>query len=325
MEKLLSMLTEYKKTCALLAGIKLGVLSKLSQKKLSLNELSQSISADPEMLLLLLIYFSSEGVVECTEGLWSITEDFAIDEKMQYDFENITEHEENIYRQWNTPENIADAVTQGLKHRAFDLQGFPPDSLVKYNRAMYGSNVKVISFWINRYIRHIKNISFLEFGRSPGVLASSLKLQGADIKADVAVFDNLYDSTCQKLENTDICLYKLDGFKDFKKYNVIAMFNTVHYYSKKDLEKVLRSFHAELEDEAVLCIADIFHKEDSRFKSGVLVDWITHGGTSFIFMEELTELLNETGFTISNIKNLPEISIDLIICSVKREKEVGKC
>jgi hypothetical protein len=319
------MLTGYKKTCALSAGMKLGILDKLSQKKLSLNELSQSISVNPEMLLLLLTYFLSEGVVECTEGLWRTTEDYTVDEKIQEDFLNITEHEENIYRHWNTPENIVDAVRKGAGQRVFDLQGFQSDSLVKYNRAMYGNNVRVISFWIKRYIRHIKSISFLEFGRSPGVLAGSLKGQEAEIKADAAVFDNLYDITCQKLEGSDICVHKLSGLKDFKKYNVVAMFNTVHYYSQKDLEKVLRRFHAELEDGAVLCIADLFHSGDSRFKSGVLVDWITHGGTSFIFIEELTDLLNETGFSITKIKNLPEISSDLIICSVKKENGVEKC
>lgn len=322
MEKVLRTLSDYKKSCALLAGIKLGLFFKLSAKRYSLEELSHSISVNSEMLYLLLVYYSGEGIVEYSEGLWGLTKDFSARGNFR-DFMYIAEHEENIYNKWNTPDGIADAVRKGISKREYDLQGFQKNSIEKYNKAMYGNSVHIICFWIRRYIGHQSAVMFLELGRSPGVLAETLIKQDRSIKADVVIFDDFFDSTTQQVQNDTIGIYKISEFKYVKKYTTVALLNTVHYYSRPDLEKLLKHIRSKFDSNAVLCIADFFHSEERPLKSGILIDWITHGGINFVFINELTELLDHVGFNIIKIKNLPELAIDLIFCSIKNENGVG--
>lgn len=311
------MLSGYKRTIALLAGIKLGVFNELLNKKQSLYELSQNLSANQEMLNLLLDFYISEGIVTYSEGFWQLTKDFNLDDNKLVEIIQIAEHEENIYRNWNTVDNIVDSIKKGLNHRLFDIQGFGVDSLDKYNKAMYGKNIEIISFWIKRSISHLKNISLLEFGRSPGVIADCLMRQRINIKADVAVFDNLFDITTKNIGNPDIEVFKLSEFKIAKIYNAVILLNTVHYYNRLDMKNSLELLHSNIESDAILCIADLFYSKSSQFSSGILIDWITHGGVNFIYIEEIIDILKDTGFNIIKINNLSDIATDLIICTKK--------
>ena len=57
----LNMLTGYKKTCALLAGLEIGIFDKIREPA-TLGELAESCGADEPTLKCLLQYFEAEGL-----------------------------------------------------------------------------------------------------------------------------------------------------------------------------------------------------------------------------------------------------------------------
>lgn len=322
-EALLSMLTVYKKSCAFFAAIKLGLFDELAKGKCTLHELANKITVDPEVLNLLLIYFKSEGIVGCPEGKWCIGKEFTLIDKKLADLIDVIAHEENIYKNWVTPDVIVSSIKEGVGRRTFDQQGLQPESLHIYNKAMYGKNVSIISFWIRREIRKLGNISLLEYGRSPGVISTTLIKQGLRIDAAVTVCDEFYNIAKEIASKSEISVYRIDEFISKEKYDVITLFNTVHYYSKVDLIELLKNLRTRLKPDATLCIIDLFYCEDNQFMHNLLLDWITHGGIHSLFIDEVTEILNESGFTNIRVKELKDIGIDMIFCSAEQLEERG--
>ncbi|MCI8610490.1 MAG: hypothetical protein HFE66_01055 [Clostridiales bacterium] len=225
------------------------------------------------------------------DGGWQIHENF---EKQLIPFEKICEHENSLYHKWLSPERIAASIQSETDGRLFDKEGFAPNEQCAYDNIMYGNNVNLIAFHIMRKIKNgmASSVRCLEYGRSNGRIGQILKKQISEIIVDSVSF-------AQPLGSTS--------------YDVIIIYNAIHYDTREEWKTILNQMKNQLNENGVLCIADIFYKEDSSFQSTVLLDWITHGGGYNIYSQEVVELLKGGGITRVEQQYIEAISTDLLV------------
>ncbi|MHC1683116.1 MAG: hypothetical protein AB6733_09240 [Clostridiaceae bacterium] len=315
---MMSILTSYKKTSAFIAAFKLGIFQEIVKENISAALLANKLSIDEDMLELMLNYFESEGILLNHEDCWSTTDEYKVFLDNIDDYKDIISHEENLFNHWITPKSIVSALKSGISNREFDFNGLSKEENEIYNKAMYGKNIEIMSFWIKREIKNITNIQLIEYGRSQGVVTKILKKQQLKFNGDIVVNDEYYSSCRDNFVDSDVNIHKISEFKETNKYNVFILFNSVHYFSEKKFRDILNKIKGMMLENSVLCIADIFYKPSDEFSNGLLLDWITHGGIYNTKINEITNNLINSGFEVKKIKNIPEISTDLIFAYFNR-------
>lgn len=286
---LLENLFTYKKTTALLAVFQLGLFRRIKEYGCINKKMFSQLGWDEKYTELLCVYLADEGYLSYLDGCFQLSKDF---EGQLDTFEKICEHESSLYHKWLSPEQIVSSVkiTEG---RLFDKEGFTPEEQVAYDNVMYGSNVNLIAFHLLRKIKRDKASSMrcLEFGRSGGHIGQALKKHIPEISIDIVSFD-------QNIESEFL-------------YDVIVIYNTIHYKTPEDWETTFCQMKKMLNENGVICIADVFYKEDNIFGSTVLLDWITHGGVYNIYSHEVAEQLRGN-FTKVEQQFIDSISTDII-------------
>lgn len=288
--QLLEDLFAYKKTTALLAAFQLGLFRQIKEYGCLNQNICRRLGWNERYITLLCIYLTNEGyLIDAGEG-WQIHKDF---EKQLIPFEKIGEHENILYHKWLSPEMIASSVQSETGGRLFDKEGFAQNDQLAYDNIMYGSNVNLIVFHL---IRKIKNgmtspVRYLEYGRSNGRIGQVLKKQISEIIVDSISFDQPLGS---------------------KTYDVIIIYNTIHYNTREGWKTIFEQMKNLLNENGVLCIADVFYREGSVFRSTVLLDWITHGGVYNIYSQEVAEQLKGGGITRVEQQYIAATSTDLL-------------
>lgn len=288
--QLLENLFAYKKTSALLAAFQLGLFQQIKEHGCFNQKICRRLEWNERYTALLCVYLTNEGYLIEEDDNWRLNKDF---EKQLVNFEKICEHENTLYHKWLSPEMITLSVQAQTDSRLFDQKGFTPEEQSAYDNVMYGNNVNLIAFHL---MRKIKNgmafpVRYLEFGRSEGRIGQVLKKQISEIIADSISFD-------QPLRS--------------ESFDVIIIYNTIHYDTREEWKTIFNQMKNLLNKNGVLCIADVFYKEDNVFRSTVLLDWITHGGVYNIYSHEVVQQLQSIGFTKVEQQSIDSISIDLL-------------
>lgn len=287
---LLENLFTYKKTTALLAAFQLGIFRRIKEYDCMNKDICRQLGWNERYVELLCVYLGNEGYLSYIDGCFQLSKDF----ESQLDaFEKICEHESSLYNKWLSPEQLVSSV-KTEEGRLFDKEGFTPEEQSAYDNAMYGSNLNLISFHILRKIKRDRTfpVRCLEYGRSDGRIGNALKKHVPEMSVDAV-------SLAQNI-------------KDQSVYDLILIYNTIHYKTPEDWEAVFYQMKKALNESGVICIADVFYKEDNLFQSTVLLDWITHGGLYNIYSQEVAEQLKSSGFAKVEQQPIDAISTDLL-------------
>ena len=289
--QLLENLFAYKKTAALLAAFQLGLFRQIKKHGFLNKDICRQLAWNEKYTELLCAYLKNEGYLSYIDGCFQMSKDF---ESQINAFESICEHENSLYHKWVSPEQLVSSV-KTEKGRLFDKEGFTPEEQSAYDNAMYGSSLNLISFHILRKIKRdrISTVRCLEYGRSDGRIGTALKKHVPEIIVDAVALNRT--------------------IQDQSAYDVILIYNTIHYKTSEEWGKIFCQMRKALNESGVICIADVFYKEDNLFQSTVLLDWITHGGVYNIYNREVAEQLKSSGFTKVEQQPIDAISTDLLL------------
>lgn len=284
-------ITGYKQSVALMAGMQMNIPEILS-KPIGRKELSEILGIKERPLLLFLMYLKSMGILEEENDVWHIEEETRSRLK---EFEYIIKHEQNIMESFNTCQNVMESLKNEKKE-------FSRKDRQIYLSAMNGKNLEVIVFRIVREYRKKGPISYLEWGNSAGQMSTIISKFFKGAKMTIVVSDKF-------INQNDLHLYnKVDS-----SYDLIFLYNTVHYYSSEELKKTLLYIKEHMHENSLLCIADMFLKEEEYENYMYLIDWITHGGTNHLYVSDVSEVVNQCGLHISKSIYMREITTDLIL------------
>ena len=291
--QLLDNLFVYKKTSALLAAFQLGLFRQIAEHSYICwnKEICSKFGLNERYAELLCVYLANEGYLVKVDSGWQINQEF---EKQLDAFEKICEYETALFHKWLSPRLIVSSVKSAKDNRPFDKEGFAPEEQDAYDNTMYGDNVKLIAFHLLRKIKSGMTfpVQYIEYGRSDGRIGGTLKKYISDIYVDIVSLD-------QTIEDKLL-------------YDVILVYNTIHYKTHEEWEKIFPKLKKLLNENGFICIADVFYSDDNAFQSTVLLDWITHGGVYNIYTQEVIEQLQSIGFAKVERRSIESISTDLL-------------
>ncbi|MGE5632558.1 MAG: methyltransferase dimerization domain-containing protein [Caulobacteraceae bacterium] len=320
---LIEIMTAYKRSCALFAALEMNIFDKLLKQPRETGELAVDMAADKDALECFMYYLREEGFVYNEAGVWYISESFNAQAVKIKEFENIIKHEKNIYRNWITPEIIVSSIQSKPGCRKFDVEGLKPEDKEDYCRAMYGKNLNVIAFHIQRMLRcNSAPVRYLEYGRSSGVMGIVLQKKIAGLSVNLAIDDRDFDFFKQNILSAFIhppdIAQRLCDFEYSGQYDFIYIMNTIHFYDKCETIKRLCALKKIMHRDGILCICDLFSGNQHRFNSSLRIDWITHGGIYNTNADSVIDMLGVADFTNICHKTLNEISTELIFASKGR-------
>lgn len=312
-----NLLFGYRETAAFISAWELGIFQHMQGRAVCVDELSRKLHADKTLLGLFLRYLESIGLVETLGGLWKLKDGFGEETGQVKKYGEVIAHEKNLINRWLTPAYITSSVVRGPGERQFDRDGFSPGEMDTYFKAMNGRNLDLIAFWIAREMAGKQGVKYLEFGRSIGALSLSLKNRIKDIDITI-VLDGKYlpvfnSQVRDGLASLNPRVLETGFFNFSGRFELICMYNTIHYYPWIDAVKLLNRLRDTMNEDSVICVADIFLKGSDKFTYTFIPDWITHGGVYNLETEDIESIFGEAGLKITKRKNLNEISTDLII------------
>lgn len=307
----MDLLTQYKKSVALITAVELGLFKLLVDRPLTTSELAGKLSSNAEMLEIFLCYLEQIEILKKENDYWGISEFFQSYFISLDKYASILDHEKNLYQNWITPYSIIEAMKKGSGERCFDKQGWDLDQKKTYVGAMYGQNINILSFWLIRELSIMKNIKLLEFGRSPGVIAKALSQKFPGLTGKIVICNEFYDICIENISSTLFKVSKINEFDFVGKFDIICLLNTVHYFTRNQMIEFTRRLKLLMNDNAIIFIVDFFPKKVNPFLSGLLLDWITHGGIYNIQTTDIDNIIEEAGLKKIKQKFISEIGLDL--------------
>lgn len=299
---LIDAIDSYKTSSAFYSAFEIGILDELYESSKSIEKLTQKLSIDPDMCKLLLFKLRELGLILNKDSEWYLEEKFKNEYSDIEKFRAQILHEINIYNKWMSPEVIVKSLRSGYGHRPFDKKGFTLEEQAIYDKAMYGQNVKMIALQLSRILRNREKMNIIEMGRSNGVIIKELKKMGF----------KFYNDTIAR-----------ESIPDTNDYNVIILYNTIHYIDRENSKKLFDELKEKLNDNGILIIIDFFYEPKNKFKSNILIDWITHGGIYWIEIEELNEMMKESDFELT--KDLMVKALHTNILLYRKRTALSQC
>lgn len=311
MNEIMDAITKYKESCAFLTAIKLGLFDDLLKTPLSIEHLAKEKAIDFQLLRVLLVYFQFKGLLQEERGIWKLTKPFK--ESYVKINHNILFHELNLYQKWITPDVITNSLAKGVGKRDFDIKGFDREECQIYSKAMYEDTVEYLTFWIKRMVKLGDAPTVLEIGRSPGVIGVELKKTIPNAQIDVAVDKAFYAICKAKFHHVKGRVKLIEQFQFSKMYDLICIFNTIHYLTHKELSIWIEKIKTSMHKKSVICMIDIFLDEKHQsLEPHFMIDWLTHGGIFHLNVEEIKNIMEEHGLIHLKTKQIHELSFDLL-------------
>lgn len=313
--ELMNLLISYKASVTIIAAYELGVFNILLEDKKSTKDIALELNCDVKLLELLLLSLERLKVLESSNCLWNICKDYKNQIQLLNELGNVINYEEMLISNWNTPHNIYEQIKKGIGNRVFDKQGFDLNEQLIYFSAMNGKNLELLLSYIRRDCKINNNTRFLELGRSIGGMSSLINKKEINSLCDIyldkdneKIFNLMYGHLTQQ---KNINIYTDYRFEFNKKYDCIFIYNTIHYFSDARLQSTLKDLYHCLDKDSLIFIVDIFIDEDNIFNSGVVIDWLTHGGVYNIYIHEIISKVQNAGY-----KLLKKMSVNYLNSSI---------
>lgn len=286
---LLDLLTAYKKTALFISAYELGIFQAITSECKSTSELVEKLKVDRLFLIPLLQVLQDLNVIYECNGKWAIRKELGIE-----NYYDIIHHEMNLYYKYLSPKSIQSSMRLGMGNRDFDQVGFTSHEKQIYFKVMNGKNLNIISLLVWREIQKEIPINYLEYGRSIGGLGVYLQNKIKEFNIDLVVNTEYMDVYTEQIQPQFVKVqpqvYTYDDFVPRANYNLIFMYNSIHYYEPNEAMKRIAELKKTMTSQSILCIVDLFLKDGSANKL-VLLDWITHGGMYYLTIKDLQELL----------------------------------
>lgn len=227
---------------------------------------------------------------------------------------DIIHHEANIFSSLMYPAKVKQAIIAKDGQRDFDLKGFTKKKQKLYDNTMYGKSLKIIALNIMRAIRRKKNPAIIEYGRSRDRVLNELTQMGYQFQGFCMPDEEIRrNENLEWIGNHD----RIIELSEEEKFDVILFYNTIHYYSKAVLYQKLMELKKILKQDTMIVVIDIFYEQGNFFTTGVLLDWLTHGGINFIKQESVEEAFKECNFATLKTANLKEVNCKMMIFQIQ--------
>ncbi|MBD5534774.1 MAG: hypothetical protein HDQ99_03760 [Lachnospiraceae bacterium] len=309
-----SIIRAYKYSSAFITAYELGIFQLLKDEALSLIEISDRLNANEERLLLLLIILEEQKVLEHSENQWKLDEDLCQSYEILENMADIIHHEANIFSSLMYPAKVKQAIIAKEGQRDFDLKDFTKEKQKLYDNTMYGKSLKIIALNIMRAIRRKKNPTIIEYGRSRDRVLNELTQIGYQFQGFCMPDEEIRrNENLEWIGNHD----RIIELSEEEKFDVILFYNTIHYYSKAVLYQKLTELKKILKQDTMIVVIDIFYEQGNFFTTGVLMDWLTHGGINFIKQESVEEAFKECNFATLKTANLKEVNCKMMIFQIQ--------
>jgi len=312
--ELIKLIMSYKESAAFITAYEICVFKELHNGKKDLGSLAHKLSVNESHLYLLMVYLKSLDIVCETDMEWGLTEAFEENYGLLEGLNDVIYHEKNIYQRWMFPDQLEQALKAEKGVRNFDRIGFTEAEQNLYNKTMYGQNLKILSTRLMREIRECKNPSLVEYGRSKDNILKALSKIGYK-----------FDGYCMP-EGTLLKQYKKTWDTDFivlpqdaadVKFDVAILYNTIHYYDDETIADMFKHLKVILNKNALVLVVDLFYENGDVFSSGILLDWITHGGVNFITQESVENEFIKNGFGIVHAFDIKDINTSVLITRLR--------
>lgn len=320
---LMEVLTAYKVSALFFVAYKIGIFESISKKAKDTSQLISELGVEKMVLIPILRLLSEMSLINKHEDKWLLNKAYNLE-----GYKAIIQHEMSIYARFNTLEMIKLCIQQGIGNRPFDKEGFTFEEEKIYFNAMNGQNLKLIALLIAREIPNSIPVNYLEYGRSIGAIGVLLQERIKHIHEDIVMDKQLLhiyrEQIEKKFSKIKPQVYSAQEFNfnrkyDVKNYDVIMLYNTIHYLTPTEAVTLLKKMKAKMAKHSVLCIADIFITSEELVNDLVLLDWITHGGMNYLYLDEVKQLLNTVHLKV--YKQLKSINVELLFIEVDEDYE----
>lgn len=272
--KILNDIISYKKSAAIIAVLKMNLLSEIYEKKFIDLSICVEKGWNPDYFLLLVEYLSEIGYLKSyNKEKWSLNSELEKEINQLNGIQNLIEHENSIFGKWISPEIIIQAIESNSGKRRFDLIGFNEKEDELYRQAIYGKSYIFVGYYFLRNLTPKKAAIVAEFGRRNDIYKDFLQKKLPP--------DSRYNSISS--------INELAGM-----YDGIIMTNIIHYYTAEKLLNVVQTIREHLI--GILCISDLFVNENNDFNKSLYIDWITHGGVYNLSLDSVLKILEQAGY-----------------------------
>lgn len=284
-------IVKYKSSVALFAANKLNLFEYLQNHQYFDLSICEDNNWNTDTFILFCKFLEGEGYLSRNEDRWYLPENIRakiLSSKMLFEKENM------LYENWINPELIIEAICMGEGNRTFDKQLFNSNEQKVYDDIIYGKNLHFITFDLLRKMKNklFVGMNILEYGRSEGKLSR--------------ILEKYFDTS------NIISLGLKDKLDHKRKYDLIVIYNSIHYKKSGEWINILKMLKDELKEKGVLCVIDFFYNTSTAFSSTLLIDWLTCGGVYNASCQEAIEILKTAGFNDFMRNTLGEISLDMI-------------
>ncbi|AUX26880.1 uncharacterized protein SOCEGT47_074500 [Sorangium cellulosum] len=264
-------LLSYRLPAAIFAAAELGILERLPAAAADLAE-----GCDPRAVAMLLEVLEVAGVVRRrADRVESLLPSGAFAHRM-------IELERHLAGGWLSPDEIARAARGQRRFEHTDTS----DTARLYREVICGPAQVQCAAQLGRTLPPWARVA--EIGRGIGALSRMRSGQRCPLGPGPAILCDADDLPAQTWDEISL---------PPRSFDLVLVFNGIHWLEPAKAQSVLRRLLDALTETGALVIADIFLPEgdEGDDRTPLLLDWLTHGGTSFLRRSSLEQALTEAG------------------------------
>ena len=204
------------------------------------------------------------------------------------DFESLLSLERHLVQNDTSIVAIDNVLQNGIKNRQFEQAQTPSELLEKYNKAMFGDFARFRTYRALPLLNLSKDTRFLEVSAGKGNYAEIVAARYKNENCSLFSFGNLAPKSTNSSGVESISQQALLD----QEFDTCVLSNSIHSLQN---HIALNELIKHLSPNGRLLIDDIFYSKTKERDMEIAIDWLTHGGIDFIYIEELEALLNDLG------------------------------
>lgn len=294
----------YKRSHLLFAMSGSGILGDL-QKGLSVDQIAFRLGRAPCEIETVLEVAYLNGILEKNAVRTPNSQSF-----------HLIEFEAHNNRNWNSVSQVEAGISRSGGLRPFDKEPAPIEFVDSYQKLMGGSHKEMSArFTLSRLLRKKKApVSVLDITATHGLYTSRLIDMAFYAREKSAVL-HVGISSLLELEKLNVRLFdSVDDALNGNEFDLIIFDNACHYSEVSDQ---MSNIVSKLNEDGNIVVDDLFLFSG---KAELGVDWLTHGGTRLLEVEDVTELFQKLDFNVADLSLQKNSNHKTLILS-KKEKQ----
>lgn len=294
-------LISHRLTTAIVAAEAAGLLDELAKEPATVEQIAQALKLKTEPLNLFLRFLAALGVV------FQNADKFTLVERKNKWWKPAIALEASLQKTWLTADAVGDVLRLGFDRRPFNQPRTDGEFDCLYRDAMCGqTHVSVVQQVLRRFKPNQDAARILEIGRGIGILSKWARQKLASPETELVALTPapalIFEEECQvNPANLKLVQSWTDIIPEAARFHLIFVMNGIHWLKPAEAKTVFQRLLAGLAPNGLLMIADMFLSGGDVISSApkvpwiFLLDWMTHGGTNFLTVDEVVEQLVEAG------------------------------